>query len=295
MDQTHWARSTRRGVLAGLGAAGVGALASGNAVGDEHGDDNGDDEGGSGESETDFGFEFPPPHLTEWSDTVEIGDGKAKTFLSTNSADQPMLLGLHFTGDTLDGAGDEHQHFSVPLPENADRTAFEFVGVDWNPEGHPPPGIYTVPHFDMHFYMLPEDEVEGIPGINFPPGQEDDEPYAEPIPEDQFPPNYFREQASVPGMGEHLVDATAPEFSSGEFTNTFVWGHWEGSLHFMEPMITVEHLEDLEEQETRRIAMPERMPEAGRYPTEYTVRYHEDEDAFTVTLERFEPFDASEG
>jgi hypothetical protein len=41
--------------------------------------------------------------------------------------------------------------------------------------------------------------------------------------------------------------------------------------------------------------MPERFPEAGRYPTEYAVRYHSDDDAYTVTLERFEPFEASRG
>ena len=292
MDRDTWTESTRRTVLAGLGAAGVGALTTGNAVADGDGDD---DNGDAGDSEDGFGFDFPPSHLTEWGGPVEIGDGEAKSFISINSADQPMLLGFHLTADVLVGLGDETEHFHLDLPDAADQTAFEFVGLDWNPEGHPPPGTYTVPHFDMHFYMLPEEEVNQIPAINFPPGQEDAEPYTVPIPEDQFPPNYFREQASIPKMGEHLVDATAPEFSTGEFTNTFVWGHWDGNLHFFEPMVTNEHLEGLDEQETREIAMPERMPEEGRYPTEYTVRHHEDEEAFTVTLERFEPFEASEG
>lgn len=293
MNPENWAKSTRRTVLAGLGAAGAGALTSGTAA--ANGDDDGDSGGDSDTSESGFGFAFPPPHLTEWTDPVEFGDGKARTFVSINSAGQPMLLGFYFTADALEGQGEEHAHHSFDLPDAADHTVFEFVGVDWNPEGHLPPGIYTVPHFDMHFYMLPEDEVEDIPAINFPPGQEGAEPYDEPIPEDQFPPNYFREMASIPRMGEHLLDATAPEFSSGEFTNTFVWGHWDGNLHFMEPMITVEYLEDFDEQETTEVAMPQRMPEEGRYPTEYTVRYHEDDDAYSVTLELFEQFEASEG
>lgn len=294
MDPGHWSDSTRRTVLAGLGAAGVGALSIGTAAGDESSADDGDTGDGSDDASA-FGFDFPPPHLTDWSDDVEIGEGTAKTFVSFNTADEPMLLGFQFTEGVLDGLGDEHAHFHVELPAAADETAFEFVGLDWNPEGHPPPDVYTVPHFDLHFYMLPEEEVEAIPAVNFPPGQEDAEPYTEPIPADQFPPNYFREQASIPQMGEHLVNATAPEFSTGEFTNTFVWGHWDGNLHFYEPMLTVEYLEDLEGQETSEIAMPERMPDAGMYPTEYTVRNHDDEEVFSVTLELFEPFEASEG
>ena len=41
--------------------------------------------------------------------------------------------------------------------------------------------------------------------------------------------------------------------------------------------------------------MPQPMPDDGRYPTEYTVRYHADEDAYTVTPELFNPFEESHG
>ena len=27
------------------------------------------------------------------------------------------------------------------------------MGFNWNPEGHGPKGIFTSPHFDVHFYM----------------------------------------------------------------------------------------------------------------------------------------------
>ena len=33
---------------------------------------------------------------------------------------------------------------------------YRFMMLDWNPQGHQPPGVYTVPHFDFHFYMVPD-------------------------------------------------------------------------------------------------------------------------------------------
>jgi hypothetical protein len=30
--------------------------------------------------------------------------------------------------------------------------------INWMPEGHPSPMVYTVPHFDFHFYMIPNAE-----------------------------------------------------------------------------------------------------------------------------------------
>lgn len=310
MEFDHLTTRSRRTVLAGLGAVGLGSLASGSASA------NGDDSNGSNDGSQDdsAGFGYPPPHLTEWGDPVEMGNGEAKTFVTVNSADMPMFVGVHFTTDALAGLGDEHNHFSLQFPGAVEQTPFQFVGMDWGPEGHGPPGVYDVPHFDMHFYLMPESEVNEIPAVNFPPGQGDDDPYTVPIPEDQFPPNYAREHSVVPRMGEHLFDATAPELDGADFTNTFIWGHWESELIFYEPMITVEYLELLRRvgrvgggvdlfdtllsihgHDTREISMPERFPEAGRYPTEYSVRYHGNDDAFTVSLVGFQPFEASEG
>jgi hypothetical protein len=36
--------------------------------------------------------------------------------------------------------------------------------MDWEPHGHPPPGVYDVPHFDFHFYMITPEERAGIDG-----------------------------------------------------------------------------------------------------------------------------------
>lgn len=300
-EQYDWMpNATRRTVMGGIGALGAGALASGSA-----GATGNDDEPGDEPPEEPEQIGFPPEHLTEWGPSQDVGNGEAETFVTMNDAGFPILVGVYFTADALDGLPEDFAHFALELPETGEETVFEWVALDWAAGGHGPPGVYTVPHNDIHFYMMPEDEVQEIPPVNYPPGEDPDaEPYLDPIPEDQYPPNHIRDHAVVPAMGEHLPDITSPEWNEEPFGNTFVWGHWDGNLSFYEPMVTVDYFEDMargqpqsplhERQETRRIAMPERMPEAGRYPTEYTVRYHESDDAYSVTLELFKEFEESE-
>lgn len=38
------------------------------------------------------------------------------------------------------------------------------MGLNWEPSGHPTEGVYTIPHFDFHFYMISEEEVMNITG-----------------------------------------------------------------------------------------------------------------------------------
>jgi hypothetical protein len=36
------------------------------------------------------------------------------------------------------------------------------VGLNWNPHGHIPPGVYDLPHFDFHFYIEPIEKIFAI-------------------------------------------------------------------------------------------------------------------------------------
>ena len=53
--------------------------------------------------------------------------------------------------------GDYELRFALPQ-ELAQRavTPFQWVSVNWNPMGHPPPAppVWAVPHFDFHFYIM---------------------------------------------------------------------------------------------------------------------------------------------
>lgn len=60
-------------------------------------------------------------------------------------------------------------------------------------------------------------------------------------------------------------------------------------------MITVAFFEERHEEVCTPFGTPQAMPEAGYYPTEYCIRYLGNADAFTVTLESFRCFEASDG
>ncbi len=273
--------ATRRTFLTGIGATGIGAV-MGTA---------------GAEPQPGNGAGFPPQGRTEYSEPATLGNGEVRTFLTTHPQEKWTYVGVELSAEaaTIDEAEfDEMALVDIPFP---DGTVFEWLGLDWAPEGHGPPEVYGVPHFDIHFYFDSPDEIGEIPPVNFPPGS--GEPYEEPLAADQTPADYFRTNYVVPAMGEHLFDATAPEWDgagepSGEaFTHTLVWGHWDGDLNFVEPMITTEFFRTLEGSVTESITMPDRMPEAGDYPTEYAMAYHQNRDAYTVTLGAFESCDAA--
>jgi hypothetical protein len=265
-DQTIDRRSILRTVGAGVGAAtiGTGAATARGPPG------------------------FPPRRHTTWGESGSLGDGECRAFVTANPAGKPMFVGARFGADELSGlpGGTEHHHVNLSLPNresDENPTHYRFLEYDWNPAGHPPPGVYTVPHFDFHFYTMPQEEVHAI--------EFSDDPT--PLPARQRPPGYFHDRVVVPEMGLHWFDGTAPEWNNGEFAHTFIYGSYEGDLTFGEPMVTKAFLEAEYEEVRTAIATPDAFPDAGWYPTEYVIRYLGNRDAYAVTLESFEWFPAA--
>ena len=133
-------------------------------------------------------------------------------------------------------------------------TAFRFVELDWNPQGHGEP--YAVPHFDFHFYtmskgdrnaIMPSDPQYAAKAANEPPAATIPPFYANPATLLGLPP----EAVAVPMMGMHWLDLRSPELqmmpggvrrSTQPFTATFIYGAWNGRLTFLEPMITRDYI-----------------------------------------------------
>lgn len=291
----HATAGSRRSFLASLGAAGAGVALAGCLTGS--------DSGGLDPEE------YPPEEHTEWGETAELGTGEVTTFVSVHPDSGERVIGAEMTPGVLEEDASEHEKYVVDFPDS-DEVPFSWLGLDWEPGGHYPGDKYAIPHLDWHFYFAPHEQIKDIPTIAMPPSEySEDEYYTEPLPMDQVPENYFRTNYVFGYMGEHLYDETEPEYNDGTFGNTFVYGHWENELIFMEPMITVPYFEQLmsdEEPELdqlkgkghthrKELSMPERFPEAGEYPTESTVKYHEDEDVFTITQHTFEQFEETQG
>lgn len=232
----------------------------------------------------------PKPTKTHdriWGDSVSVGSGEVKTYATTNPAGKLSSLGVYIDADALAAFDEAAPHESVAahlgFPGAGDGVddghQFTFLGFHFNPQGHPPEGIYTVPHFDFHFYMMSESDVEAITTG----------PAAYSIPAAQMPADYVRvpvldtDNDGVPDtpvseeeMGEHLIDPTSSEFSE-PFTHTMIYGAYNsecdgvGRITFVEPMITHAFLASLDEEVEIDMKTPDEYFAADDYPTRYVM------------------------
>lgn len=228
---------------------------------------------------------------TYYGDAVSLGDGTVRTFVTRDADGRPLSTGLLFSEEVLTNLpmdmpsmGPAHET-TLTLPRQARGLPFDHVSVDWNPMGHEPEGMYTQPHFDFHFYMMTETERNTID-----PMAADFEAKAGRQPEASFlPARHVLAPAAVPRMGNHWIDATAPELNGQPFSTTFIYGTWDGKLTFLEPMITkayIESVRDLSEQMVQKaIPQPMAVQRSGYYPTSYSVQYDATEKTYAFVLD----------
>jgi hypothetical protein len=168
----------------------------------------------------------------------------------------------------------------LALPNEGAATAFNFVRVAFNPQGHPPPGIYDKPHFDVHFFLITEQDVAAIG----PSDPDFEQKGAEAPPPEQTPPDYVPDPVGIPGHGTHWSDPTSPEFNGQPFTATLIYGFYEGRAIHLEPMVTAAFL--LTQPDfTQAIKLPESFAEPGLYPTSYSVKWDATAAEYVISLE----------
>ena len=247
----------------------------------------------------------------------KLGNGRAWVYVALDPNNAPLALGVSMEKAALDGLpqhpnttsrcfdkngngrmddgeciGDYELRFSLPDGAASDTLApFKWVGLNWNPHGHPEPApkSYAEPHFDFHFYIAERAAVKQLkPGAC---GElidcENFKRATKPVPAKYVHRHHINVGAAVPDMGNHLVDSKAPELApDGRFTHTFIYGAYDAAITFYEPMITRAYLTT-----APNMCAPIKQPKAwavdGFYPTAYCVRYSERTGRYTVSLERF--------
>ena len=214
---------------------------------------------------------------------VAMFSGNARTWIIMNNG-VPKQLGLSIDDaamNSLPADGEFGYETVLPLPFQANVTPFDHVVLGWNPHGHEPEGIYTVPHFDFHFYMISPEQRMSIPPF------EVDSSEFQNFPAPQYlPPTYFPIPGGVPMMGTHWADGTAPELNGQPFTQTFLFGSYGGRVTFYEPMITKAFI-DATTTFKRHIPQPQAFEKNSFYPTTMSVNKH---DGVTdIVLEGFVP------
>lgn len=164
--------------------------------------------------------------------TTNYLGSELSTYVTTDEDGKPDEIGITIpeaafnSFDALSG----DVSWSLPFPTEHNETPFVHMWASYNPHGHEPMGIYDKPHFDFHFYLTSEAERMTISPFDTIAG-------AKPLPAGELPANYIN-AGLVPTMGTHWVDVTSPEFNGQPFTETFIFGSFDGKLTFYEPMIT---------------------------------------------------------
>jgi hypothetical protein len=233
------------------------------------------------ESQTQAATQAENQSLTE-TFTLEskaLGDGIVYSWVTLDAEGNPSAIGVNFTTFAISGLPEEVAEYTLPLPEEASATAFNHIELDWNPEGHEPQGIYDSPHFDVHFYMIGQEERDRITATEEDMANLSKEPEPEYIPE-----GYVATPGGIPRMGAHWIDPTAPEFNGQPFEETFIYGFYDGEMVFFEPMVTIDFLKTKPEL-TKPLKLPESYPTEAYYPTSYSIRYDKKMEVYTVALE----------
>lgn len=218
---------------------------------------------------------------THYGATVSIGQGSARTWIKLDGNGQPLALGVSLTESALSGLPQDPPvaEYALQLPREAADTLFDHVTLDWNAHGHEPAGVYDVPHFDVHFYMIDEATRLVIAA---------DDPGFEVAPDPAYlPQDYAQVPGGVPQMGVHWVDLTAPEFNGQPFSATFIYGSYWEEVTFFEPMVALDFLKQ-KPQFSAAIRQPQRYPQPGyAYPTSYSVNYDKEDQTYHISLEGF--------
>jgi hypothetical protein len=213
---------------------------------------------------------------TFYSSTQPVGNGIARAWVSQAKDGVPASVGITLSDKVLEKLPDDPATFLFALPDNKGTGFYKVAELNWNPHGHFPPNVYDIPHFDFHFYIIPNSERLSIVA---------DDPKFAIAPAAQFvPPLYLQTPGGEPQMGAHWVDLLSPEFNGGVFTKTFIWGSYDGKFIFWEPMITLDYLLTKPDV-TVMVRQPSAFQQDGYYPYQYRITYSSTPKEFNIILD----------
>jgi hypothetical protein len=163
-------------------------------------------------------------------------------------------------------------------PAVEEQTGFQFANIYWEAGGHPP-GAYMVPHFDFHFYFVPEGKVQAIDC------KDASKPSALPagytLPDVNVPQLGELVGLCVPAMGMHAVP-DADLKAKAPWEASLLVGYYKGQPMFIEPMVTRAFLL---QKRSFSLTIPEiaQMPHV-RYPKRFRAVYVPKSNTYDFTF-----------
>jgi len=186
---------------------------------------------------------------TYYGNKIRLGMGQIRTYVNLNPQGKPVDVGIEFSESAINTVDMPMKHtgmhdmtYDLRFHPNATKDLpYDHVSLDWAIMGHGPEGVYDVPHFDVHFYMISSlQQMDIITDRPYPMGP-DALAFRGPstVPMSYFPGPF------VEMMGTHWIHKG--EFISlitgrDSFKHTFIYGTLEDELIFLEPMVTLETL-----------------------------------------------------
>jgi hypothetical protein len=218
----------------------------------------------------------------EFGPDMQLGEGTVRAFAETDAAGLATRIGIEMTEDAVGTVGHDMIFVTVPLPEAAVDAGYDHVSLDWMPHGHAPLDLVGVPHFDVHFYMIPEAERLAIdPADPLYMDKAANRPSAELVPPNFFPPP---ELDPIPAMGEHWVDITDPIFAGQPFEAMLIYGAWDGEVIFVEPMVTRDLLLSRHDF-GGALGQPARVDEPVSLPSAWSVSFDAETGVHVVSID----------
>jgi len=217
----------------------------------------------------------PQPLVEVDGPSVTVGNGTARAVVMKRGSDV-QSVGIQLTDDALTNLPTTMPatEWQLALPSAPGLSPWDHLALDWNPQGHPPPMVYTVPHFDFHFYRITPAEQMAIGGG----------PDEVPVPDQYVPKDYASQVESVPMMGVHWADTLAAEYHGQPFDHTFIYGFHQGQMIFVEPMVTQAFLQGGADF-SGHVKQPAAFQVPGKYPTAYSVHHDAAHHTVTVSLD----------
>ncbi|MDC0663562.1 DUF5602 domain-containing protein [Marinobacter sp. SS21] len=222
---------------------------------------------------------------------VAVGDGTARVMVVVNDTNEPESISVVMTKDALQGLPEAQADqsvwiFPLPLPDAGPNTGYDHVVLDWNPAGHEPEGVYSVPHFDVHFYLIDHETREAITFRG------EDRAMAMAAPDPQLLPEGYviPPDTEVEQMGMHALDPAGEEFHGRPFSHNLIYGYYKGQLIFIEPMVSLAFLQLLPEM-TASIKRPQTYSYPGWYPASYRIEFDVGNGEYSIALEKLQRFD----
>jgi hypothetical protein len=202
---------------------------------------------------------------TYYSSQVKMGEGKARSWIRINHKGKPEEIGVEMTDDVLYNLPGENFVVAIPFHSKAKEvTPFDHLYITWASHGHPLPGTFIDPHFDVRFFMTTLEEHLAIPPYATDPSGFDNLPPAGFMPTSYFPNAPFY----IPGLGVHWTNKTF----DNPVTKAMILGSYNGKFTFVSPIMILEVLQGGQTFSNISYDQPQYFSETNKYyPRKYNI------------------------